>query len=153
MALFLEALRVEEEVVRQKSRIQWLEARDRNTAYFHHSIKNRRNRNRLVSLVRPNGTQTKNEEETKVETIRYFTSMLGTSANNPYPGINELRHIIQKRIPNDQSLLLDAIPSDDEIKETFFSIHSNKAPGPDGFNAHFFQRNMGLNWTFSFTGY
>ena len=36
-------------------------------------------------------------------------------------------------------MLLDTIPSDDEIKETFFSLHSNKTLGPDGFNAHFFK--------------
>ena len=35
LGVFLEALRVEEEMVRQKSRIQWLEAGDRNTAYFY----------------------------------------------------------------------------------------------------------------------
>ena len=101
MALFLEALRVEEEVVRQKSRIQWLEAGDRNTSYFHNSIKNRRNRNHVVSLIQPNGTQTKNEDEAKIETIRYFKSMLGTSSTNPYPGITKLKYVIQKRIPND----------------------------------------------------
>ena len=34
---------------------------------------------------------------------------------------------------------LDRFPSDIEIKNAFFSMHSNKAPGPDGFNSHFFK--------------
>ena len=34
---------------------------------------------------------------------------------------------------------LDRIPSDVEIKNTSFSLHSDKAPGPDGYNAFFFK--------------
>ena len=141
---FLEALRVEEEVVRQKSRIQWLDKGDRNTAYFHNAIKNRRNRNRIVSLVRPDGSHTKTEDEAKSETIRYFRSMLGTTSTNPYPSIYEFRRIIKKRVPIDQISMLDRIPTSVEIKETIFSLNSNKAPGPDGFNAHFFKETWNL---------
>ena len=34
---------------------------------------------------------------------------------------------------------MDVIPSNEEIKDSMFSSHSNKAPGPDGFNAFFFK--------------
>ena len=139
MGDFLEALRVEEEVMRQKSRIQWLEAGDRNTAYFHNSIKNRRNRKRIVSLIQPNGLQTITEDATKFEAIRYFKSMLGSTINTPSPGVIELRSIIQKRISNEHVTFLESIPTIEEIKDTMFSLHSNKAPGPDGFNAFFFK--------------
>ena len=42
------------------------------------TIKKRRNRKRIVSLVTPNGQQTRNEEEAKVEAIQYFKTMLGS---------------------------------------------------------------------------
>ena len=134
-----EALRIEEEVLRQKSRVQWLESGDRNTAFFHHMIRNRRNANRIVSLITPEGTQTISEEDTKLEAIRYFKSLLGSPPSNPYPGMDALRPIIQKRVPEEYHVLLDAIPTDEEIKNAMFCIHSNKAPGPDGFNACFFK--------------
>ena len=70
MKCFLNAARIEEDIARQKSRIQWLEAGDRNSRYFHNSIKIRRNMKRIISLVRPDGTTTTDEAEAKEEAIR-----------------------------------------------------------------------------------
>ena len=44
-----------------------------------------------------------------------------------------------KTLTPDQISGLDAIPTEEEIKEILFSLHSNKAPGPDGYNAYFFK--------------
>ena len=89
------------------------------------------------------GLQTSSEEDAKVEAINYFKTLLGSSPPNPYPGKEALRPFIHKRIPEEQHALMDEIPSDAEIKNALFSIHSNKAPGPDGFNAFFFKE----TWT------
>ena len=141
---FLEALRIEEEAVRQKSRIQWLDAGDRNTTFFYNSIKGRKNRKRIVSLITPNGSATGSEDEAKEESIRFFKSMMGTPAANPYPGSEYLRSIVQKCISPDDIDMLNTMPCDEEIKNALFSIHSNKAPGTDGFNAYFFKHSWDL---------
>ena len=112
----------------QKSRVQWLESRDRNKTFFHNSIKNRRNRKRTFSLIIPYGTQTKNKVEAKHEAIRYFKAMVGSPPINHYPRMGALRHYIHKRISPEHYTLLDAIPNDADIKEAMFSIYSNKAP-------------------------
>ena len=92
------ALRIEEEAVRQKSRVHWHESGNRITAFFHNAIKNRRNRKRIMSVVTLDGLQTKDEGEAKSEAIRYFKSMVGTLPDNHYPGIDTFRSIIHKMI-------------------------------------------------------
>ena len=50
-----------------------------------------------------------------------------------------LRCYIHKIISPEHYTLLDEILNAADIKEAMFSIHSNKAPGPDGFNTFFFK--------------
>ena len=137
--LFLDASRIEEDIARQKSRIQWLDGGDKNSKYFHNSIKQRRNMKRIISLIRPDGSITTDEVDAKNEAIRFYQGLLGTAASNCYPGIQELRKIISKSLTPIQARALEAIPTDLDIKEALFGLHSNKAPGPDGYNAHFFK--------------
>ncbi|KAI9176948.1 hypothetical protein LWI28_009034 [Acer negundo] len=55
-------------------------------------------------------------------------------------GIGTLSIIIDNVISNDQADLMDRDVTNDEIHEVCFSLHPNKAPGPDGFNANFFKK-------------
>lgn len=55
MINFLEAIRIKEDVLKQKSRNNWLEAGDRNSNYFFNSIKGIRNRKRIITLTTPDG--------------------------------------------------------------------------------------------------
>ena len=42
-------------------------------------------------------------------------------------------------ISEEENNTLISVPSTQEIREALFSIHADKAPGPDGFSAGFFQ--------------
>lgn len=48
---------------------------------------------------------------------------------------------IQPSVSQATNDMLISIPSASEIKEALFSIHPNRAPGPEGFSANFFQSN------------
>ena len=65
----------------------------------------------------PNGTQTTNESEAKDEAIKFYKTLLGILASNPYLGIETLRNVIHKRIPSDQIGLLEEIPTENDIKK------------------------------------
>ncbi|KAK1550727.1 hypothetical protein Q3G72_023767 [Acer saccharum] len=51
-----------------------------------------------------------------------------------------LRNVIDTHISTDQVDFMSRDVTNDEIHEVCFSLHPSKAPGPDGFNAHFFKK-------------
>ncbi|KAL2934657.1 hypothetical protein RDABS01_017776 [Bienertia sinuspersici] len=76
------------------------------------------------------------ESITKAFTSFYNTLLQGTDHRNPLiPDIVGLG----KRLTDQHRMMRDCNFSDNEIKEAMFSISSNKAPGLDGYNSHFFK--------------
>ena len=51
-----------------------------------------------------------------------------------------LQTLIHNHISNDQADLMSRSVTNEEICEVCFSLHPNKAPGPNGFNAHFLKK-------------
>lgn len=54
---------------------------------------------------------------------------------------NAVDEALQPYVTQEQNEKLIGIPSFSEIKDATFAIHPDKAPGPDGFSASFFQSN------------
>ena len=61
-ARMVELLDQEEVMWRQRSRIQWLAAGDKNTRFFHLRASQRRKRNKVSELVKDDGTLESREE-------------------------------------------------------------------------------------------
>lgn len=132
-----ELLAREESIAKQRSRVQWLELGDSNTAFFHKKVASNWNRNKILSLADSNGHILTDMEDIKHEASGYFESLFNNNQTD-YPGIDNLHAHIRKRIDPDQALLLPRLVSDDEIFTTLKSMKKNKSPGPDGFNVNFF---------------
>ena len=103
-------------------------------------VMQRKNRNKIIRLKISNGSCLTDHEDIKSAMIDFYKSFLGTS--------------ITQRTHSDGSIIaadpiLDEVAcvdlckpvSAEEIKESMFSIPGGKAPGPDGFNCRFFQKN------------
>ncbi|XP_059663374.1 uncharacterized protein LOC132309039 [Cornus florida] len=129
----------EEKNCQQKSRIQWLKCGDSNTSYFYKFIASRNNRNKIAFISSSDGTLLKTEAAIKNEIVSYFHLCLGM---NPHPpqDLEQLQTFIQPVILVSFMESLCLIPTDTEIKLCLFSLSSDKAPGPDGYNAHFFKK-------------
>jgi hypothetical protein len=68
--------RQEEVLWKQKSRIQWLREGDRNTKFFHNSLLQRRNQNRILTLVQGLGERTDSHEVIERELVNHFKTLL-----------------------------------------------------------------------------
>ena len=137
----LKAYRDEEEFWRQRSRLMWLAAGDRNSRYFHAVCKGKRARNRITVLENSTGTALYEETHIVQEITSYFQSIF--TSNPVSDHLFEPSAIVEQAISPCISAatneLLIKVPSAEEVRIAMFSTHPEKAPGPDGFSACFFQ--------------
>ncbi|KAK3218470.1 hypothetical protein Dsin_012440 [Dipteronia sinensis] len=132
-------LKAEEDLLRQKSRIQWLKVGDRNSSYFFKAINGKRNRSKIHTITRDDSFLIEGDILVKKEAIRHFQTILGCSRPVRHGIGSTLSNIIDKFISNGQADFIGTDVIDDEIREVCFSLHPNKAPSRNGFNAHFFK--------------
>ena len=131
-----EAYRKEEAYWGQKARVQWLKEGDRNTRYFHSEVEGRRKKNSISALQRDDGTWCESEEEVEGEINEYFEKLFTSSNPRQFDAI--LRGIPQVIIDQMNRKLTKPV-SEMEVRKAVFSLHPNKAPGPDGMTPFFFQ--------------
>ncbi|WZZ70042.1 hypothetical protein YC2023_081412 [Brassica napus] len=137
------AYRDEEEFWRQRSRIMWLSAGDKNLGFFHAMAKGRRARNRMSVIEDSEGKAFFEEDQIADQISSYFNAMF-TSENHGGPSdlTKDIVHSAFKpSLSGEVNQSLGTTPEADEIKHALFFIHPDKASGPDGFSASFFHSN------------
>ncbi|XP_077237148.1 uncharacterized protein LOC143878801 [Tasmannia lanceolata] len=127
---------LEESCLRQKSRIDWLNLGDTNSAFFHSAIAARRNTNSISALKTDEGDFTLDHNLIASTLVNYFKSLLN----------QERSPLLSSQVP-EPSLKINSLEADyltrevtaEEIHSVVMNCDGSKAPGPDGFNGQFFQ--------------
>ncbi|KAL0884467.1 hypothetical protein Bca101_008448 [Brassica carinata] len=128
---------LEEELFwRQRSRIQWLKEGDRNTGFFHAATRIRRTINSIPVLEDGQGNVVYEEHDISRVISEYFQNIFTSNGNEDF---SLIRGLLSRKVTPEMNQKLTTIPSNSEIKEAVLSINGNKAPGPDGFSATFYQ--------------
>ncbi|KAL8112353.1 hypothetical protein AgCh_019886 [Apium graveolens] len=132
---FHELLKRQEIYWQQRSKQFWLKDGDQNTRLFHKYASSRRRNNTVTKLKDKDDNWRDDVHGVQQVIMEYFENLFTTSGSTE--GLTE-REIVS-RITEEQNELLLVPVTMDEAKNTIFSMHGDKSPGPDGLNPTFYQ--------------
>lgn len=72
---------VEESIIKQKARVDWLQLGDSNTKYFYAALKQRQSRNKLLAIYGEDDKLYLKPAEVRQEVERFSNQLLGTKAD------------------------------------------------------------------------
>ncbi|XP_070050256.1 uncharacterized protein [Nicotiana tomentosiformis] len=130
---------IEECILKQKSRVKWLQLGDANNAYFYACMKNRTAHNQIRKLNTIDGNIAQTEKEVEIEVVKFYQKLLG-AATDILPTIQLDVLDEGHKLTRDQQLKLIELVSREEVYNAVEDIDDQKAPGCDGFNFHFFKK-------------
>ncbi|KAL6580846.1 hypothetical protein OROMI_006769 [Orobanche minor] len=126
---------MEEDFWKQKSNVKWTVEGERNSRFFHHIVKKKRQKN-SIHTIRLDGNVTTDPKEISNSAVAYF--------KNCFDEDNICREdfdptIIPSIITSEWNMHLCDHPTSSDIRNCVFDIDGDSCAGPDGYNAKFFQ--------------
>jgi exonuclease III len=135
---WFKACREEESYWRQKSRSLWLKEGDKNTSYFHKQAEARKHF-KAVTEIQVQDTLISDPEGIKQAAFETFSALYTEPQRADMDPQRYPLSIIPALINEETNRNLLKEVSQQEVKEALDQMHPDKAPGPDGFTARFFQ--------------
>ena len=131
-----EAYKDEEEYWHQKSRNMWHSSGKLNTKFYHALTKQRRVRNKIVGLHDETCNWITDEKGVEKVAVDYFEGLFTTTDPTEFDSF--LDEIVPSISPQMNQILLRRA-TEEEVRQALFMMHPEKASGPDGMTALFFQ--------------
>ncbi|KAL2933149.1 hypothetical protein RDABS01_016268, partial [Bienertia sinuspersici] len=123
--------------LQQKAKIHWFQAGYSNSTIFYNSLKTRTSKNTVNRLMIDQGQWVEDMCSITIAFTQFYEKLLHGNENRA-PLVNDIINL-GSRLTEQHRLMLNCNFTDKEIKQAMFSIPSNKAPGLDGLNSHFFK--------------
>ncbi|XP_060190613.1 uncharacterized protein LOC132619867 [Lycium barbarum] len=119
---------IEESVIKQKSRVQWMKLWDSNTKYFTAVVKEMAQRKHIHELTALSGTKLTEPKAIIHEVILFYKGLMGTAAHT-LPALDRIIMYKGPQLTHKQKLfrLMDVI--DAEIKDDLWAMGEDKALG------------------------
>lgn len=131
---------LEEDFLKQRAKLHWLDIGDQNNKTFHRAIKSRQAQNMIREIRCKNGLMVNTHLEIKEEAVSFFSEFLNRTPEN-FQEIeeDELQDLLDFRCSEEDCRMLEKEVSEEEIRKVLFAMPNNKSPGPDGYPAEFFK--------------
>ncbi|XP_058755938.1 uncharacterized protein LOC131629159 [Vicia villosa] len=127
---------LEEKILKQRSKIEWLKLGDGNNSYFHATIKAKHTAKGMHILHKDDGTVITNQNEIEQTLVDFYKGLMGTAARDIIQvDISALREGPQLTFEQRQRLVGPI--SEEEVTQALKGIGDLKSPGVDGFGAKF----------------
>ncbi|XP_042509284.1 uncharacterized protein LOC122084933 [Macadamia integrifolia] len=133
----VKALENHEKIWAEKARIRWLKVGDRNSKYFHLSVKMRRNKNTIRALKRLDGTMVEGKNQIGEYIVDFFERFHKEAPTETH---EDLLDNIPKVLNQMDCYMLDSLPGNEEIRRAVWELDPDSSSGPDGFSGVFFRK-------------
>ncbi|XP_073367868.1 uncharacterized protein [Aegilops tauschii subsp. strangulata] len=130
-------LREEEIKYYQRSKADFTLMGDSNTRYFQLVANGRHRKKCMYSLQQEEG-RIEGQEELKKYITNYYKSLFGATIDGNFT-LDESQTEDIPQVTAEENDILTAPFSEEEVRVAVFQMEHNKAPGPDGFPAEFYQ--------------
>lgn len=116
--------------------LNWLEARDRNTKFFHTTFLRHRSGNKIKEIVQKDGSKAVSLEDIRGEAVAFFEDLLNN--DDSLSGGDSLLEAIASLVTNQVNQFSTRPFLVEEVKEVAFTLRSDKSPSSDSFPIAFF---------------
>ncbi|KAH1233546.1 Short-chain dehydrogenase TIC 32, chloroplastic [Glycine max] len=133
---------MEEKMLMQRAKVDWIRKGDGNNSFFHAIIKSRNNRRNIYMLQKTDGTLLENQSEIEDEIMDFYKKLMGTEDSQLHHiDIDAMRN--GKQVNMEQRRYLVSNITEQDIERALKGIGDDKSPGIDGFGAKFFKASWG----------
>ncbi|KAL0308093.1 UNVERIFIED_CONTAM: putative mitochondrial protein [Sesamum calycinum] len=133
------AIKLEISMLQQRAKLRWLKHGDQNSKVFFRKINSTRVKQRVFQITTASGDILTDQHDVTQEFVTYFQNLLGGSSSHRVLDLGFLRHDLKHSITTSEANLLVAPVTHLEVKEAFFNIDIESAPGPDGYTSAFYR--------------
>lgn len=136
---------IEEKVLKQRSKLHWLQVGDKNNKAFYNAAKVRETRNTIREIKCQDGKVVTTQEEIKKEAESFFNDFLTFEPEDVVTTtVEEIQDILPFRCSEEDRAKLIKVVTEEEIREVVFKMPSNKSPGPYGYTTEFFKASWSI---------
>ncbi|XP_042983236.1 uncharacterized protein LOC122312642 [Carya illinoinensis] len=121
---------------KQRAKQRWLQNGDRNTRYFHMCANQRRKTNRISKVEGEDGSLHTNPTQVAGLFQAYYEKLFASSQP---AGIGDCLQALTPKVTEEMNTFLCKDFVAEEVRVAVFQMNPLSSPGPDGFNAGFYQ--------------
>lgn len=129
---------LEEQLLFQRAKINWIKMGDGNNKYFHAVLKSKYQHTSMRGLLNNAGEYQTDQGEMETIVVDFYRDLVGKTAHQ-LKGINIVDMRKGAQLTDIQKQELISPVTEKEIKDALFSIDDNTAPGIDGYGSKFFK--------------